>query len=273
MKTHDAMKVKSGDHGVTRRETTVGVTRPAGANRTLLARRFFVKSTRTLLAALTLWVVLGSALAPMVALANMQDGGRRPRALRPTAAPPAAQAAMPDDEDDESEATRHHGTRILRFDVAENAKRFIFDDTPLFDDGAPAYGNEFVTEGYIYPYGTLTVREDGTVSGVNADGSPEFPDRVIGRWTCRGWHTGDGAKTVTGPWVVTHQLYDFGHCPGRETLTTDGLELVDVNVPVRRAIIGGTGPYAKAGGEAKQVMLGFNQIGGVGLRFVLNVTK
>ncbi len=168
MNTHDAMNVKSGDLGLTRREITVGVTPTARANRVLSARRFFVKSTRTLLAVLTMCAVLGSTLSPSVALAQMQDGGRRPRALRPTAAPPAAQADMLVDEDDESETTRHHGTRVLRFDVAENAKRFIFDETPLFDDGAPAYGNEFVTEVYIYPYGTLTVGKTEPLAGSRA---------------------------------------------------------------------------------------------------------
>ena len=157
-------------------------------------------------------------------------------------------------------------TRIIRFDVSENAKRFVFDETPLHDDGAPAYGNEFITEGYIYPFGTL----NGT-NGVNPDGGPEFPDRVIGKWTCRGWHVGEGAKTVSGPWVITHQLYDFGGKPGQVTLTTDGVELVDIDVPVKRAIIGGTGPYAEARGEATQKMIGFNQLNGVNLRYEIRV--
>jgi hypothetical protein len=157
-------------------------------------------------------------------------------------------------------------TKIIWFDVSENAKRFVFDETPLHDDGAPAYGNEFVTEGYIYPFGTL----NGT-NGVNPDGSPEFPDRVIGRWTCRGWHVGEGAKTVSGPWVITHQLYDLGDRPGQVTLTTDGLELVDIGVPVKRAVIGGTGPYAEARGEATQTMIGFNQLNGANLRVEIKV--
>ena len=84
---------------------------------------------------------------------------------------------------------------------------------------------------------------------------------------------GDGAKTVTGPWVITHQFYDFGETPGSETLTTDGVELVDLNVPVQRAIIGGTGPFSKARGELTQTMIGFNQLKGVNLRFSVKVTK
>src|SRR5262245_18379384 len=173
---------------------------------------------------------------------------------------PTAEQYEPADVDDRDK------TKLIRFDVTENSKRFIFDETPLFPDGAPAYGNEFVTEGYIYPYGTL----QGT-SGVNPDGSPQFADKVIGRWVCRGWHVGEGAKTVTGPWVITHQIYDFGNKPGRETIVTDGFELVDVNVAIRRAIVGGTGMFSEARGEAIQTMLGFNQLNGVNLRFELKV--
>ncbi|MDQ3684675.1 MAG: hypothetical protein M3430_03630 [Acidobacteriota bacterium] len=216
--------------------------------------------------------VLGVALAPMTISAQNNRHGRRSKSLRDVG-PAAAQKAVAADSQSENEVAIHFGAKFLRFDVSENAKRFIFDETPLDEDGLPAYANEFITEGYIYPYGTLTVNEDGQVSGVNEDGSPEFPDKVIGRWTCRGWHTGEGAKTVTGPWVITHQLYDFGDKPGSVTLTTDGLELVDIGVPIERAIIGGTGPYTKARGEAVQTMLGFNQLGGVGLRFVVKVTK
>jgi hypothetical protein len=157
-------------------------------------------------------------------------------------------------------------TRVLRVDVSENAKRFVFDETPLHPDGLPAYGNEFVTEGYIYPEGTL----NGT-NGVKEDGSPEFPNKVIGRWTCRGWHVGEGAKTETGPWVVTHQYFDFGKEFGRTSLATDGVEVVDIDVPVMRAIIGGTGLYAQARGEAQQTMIGFNQLNGVNLRLEMKV--
>lgn len=166
----------------------------------------------------------------------------------------------------ELNASGHFDTKTIRIDVAENALRFKFDETPLHPDGMPAYGNEFVTEGYIYPRGTL----NGT-DGVNPDGTPEFPKKVIGRWTCRGWHVGEGAKTLTGPWVITHQLFDFGDEAGRVSIATDGVELVDFDVPVMRAIIGGTGQYANARGEARQTMIGFNQLLGVNLRLELRV--
>lgn len=159
--------------------------------------------------------------------------------------------------------------KTVQFDVAEDATRFAFDEEPLESNGLPAYGNPFITQGYIYPYGTL----NGS-NGVNADGSPEFPDKVIGRWVCRGWVMGaQGLNTTTGPVVITHQLYDFGTTPGSATITTDGFELADLNVPVQRAIIGGTGQYRRASGEAVQKLLGFNQLQGVSLRFDLKVER
>ena len=33
--------------------------------------------------------------------------------------------------------TRHRGTRTIRFDVAENGSRFVFDDAPVHEDTTP----------------------------------------------------------------------------------------------------------------------------------------
>ena len=151
----------------------------------------------------------------------------------------------------------------VAFDVVEDGTKFVFDDGPLASNGYPAYGNSFVTQGYIYPAGTLNA--DGS-NGANADGSAEFPELVMGTWTCRGWFIGDGANTVTGPWVVTHQLYDFG-VNGSKSFTSDGMELSDVGVSERRAITGGTGKYRWIGGDLKQTLRGFNASGGVTVSF------
>ena len=153
-----------------------------------------------------------------------------------------------------------------RFEVAENGLRFIFDETPQHEDGMPAYGNPFVTEGFLYPPDTL----NGS-NGVLADGSPEFPQKVIGTWMCRGYMIGDGAHTETGPWVISTQTYNFGTAYGAATLVTDGYELADKNVSVTRAITGGTGPFRAARGEQSQVLLGFTEQMGVNLRVVLDV--
>ncbi len=148
-----------------------------------------------------------------------------------------AQAAQ--EKDAVSQASHH--PRVIEVDVSENAKRFIFDETPITQDATgnsvPGDGNEFKTEGYLYEHGTLT----GNGDGVNGDGSLQYPEKVIGRWICWGYHVGNGGATKTGAWVITHQLFDFGERFGRRSIVTAGLELVDLNASIQRAITGGTG--------------------------------
>ncbi|MEM7008098.1 MAG: hypothetical protein AAF462_03100 [Thermodesulfobacteriota bacterium] len=126
----------------------------------------------------------------------------------------------------------------------------------------PYYGASFVVQGIIYPSGTLPT----VGSGILGDGSPQFPDSVLGTWTCRGWFVGDsvndargGIFTPTGPFVATTQLYDLdSENPGAEMLVTDGVELIDLDVPFQRAITGGTGIYRKARGEVTQTAIAVN---------------
>jgi hypothetical protein len=155
---------------------------------------------------------------------------------------------------------------VLRFDVAEDGTHFVFDPDLTDADGMPGYGTSFITHGYLYPAGTLSES-----NGVNVDGSPEFPDQVLGEWVCRGWFVGDGMRTTTGALVVTSQLYSFGDSPGAAMLSSDGYELADVGVPITRAITGGTGSFIGAGGEARQVLLGFNATEGVNLQYELEL--
>ncbi|MBK8025019.1 MAG: hypothetical protein IPK19_27320 [Chloroflexi bacterium] len=89
-------------------------------------------------------------------------------------------------------------SQTIRVEVAEDGMRFVFGQDHLFDDGMPAYGTPFVTQGYLYPEGTL----NGS-NGVNEDGSPEFPDQVIGQGNCYGYMIGDGAQSTTGQWVIS----------------------------------------------------------------------
>src|SRR5919106_2531424 len=106
-------------------------------------------------------------------------------------------------------------TEVIKFEVVENANEFVFDESPADEDGLCTYGNPFITKGYIY--------EDGTLSGNNGvlpDGSPEFPDKVIGEWICRGWFIGDGAHTVEGPAVTSTQIYQFSEEFGNATLVS-----------------------------------------------------
>jgi hypothetical protein len=145
-------------------------------------------------------------------------------------------------------------------EVAEDGNRFIFGKERLFSDGMPQYGSPFVTQGYVYPKGTL----NGS-NGVLPDGSPEFPDLVIGEWTCFGWMIGDGAHTTSGEWVVSTQVYKLNEEYGNAEIVTDGFELVDFDVPAARAITGGTGIYADVSGEQIQTLRGFTEQMGVNL--------
>lgn len=157
-------------------------------------------------------------------------------------------------------------TTVLRFDVAEDPTRFVFSPTPVDQDGLPAYGNSFITQGYLYPDGTLNGSD-----GVLPNGEPEFPNKVLGEWTCWGSHVGEGAKTKTGPIVVTTQLFQLGKGIGNRTVVTEGYELVDAGVPVKRAMTGGTGRFSSAEGEQVQRPLGFGSTNGVELRVALRV--
>ena len=167
---------------------------------------------------------------------------------------------------EESVAAATAADGVLRFDVAEDATHFVFDPDLTDADGMPGFGTSFVTRGYLYPAGTLSES-----NGVNADGSPEFPDQVLGEWICRGWFVGEGMRTTTGAIVVTSQLYSFGDTPGEAMLASDGYELADIGVEVTRAITGGTGTFFAAEGETRQILLGLNASEGVNLRYELEL--
>jgi hypothetical protein len=150
---------------------------------------------------------------------------------------------------------------VMKFEVAEDGNRFVFTKERLFEDGMPQYGTPFVTQGYLYEEGTL----NGS-NGVLADGKPEFPDKVIGEWTCYGWMIGDGGHTTTGAWVVSTQIYKFDEEHGGGILVTDGFELADLNVAGERAITSGTGAFQEARGLQVQTLLGFTEQMGVNHR-------
>lgn len=160
-------------------------------------------------------------------------------------------------------SARAADTQNIAIEVAENGTRFAPDEAPVFEDGFPAYGAAFITEGYIYPAGTLANSVHG---GALEDGSPEFPDLVIGKWTCWGYHVGDGGHTEpgVGPWVVTTQLFNFGESFGNETITTIGYEFPDTDEH-SCAIVGGTGAYSFIGGVQKQSFVDWNASVGVQL--------
>ena len=157
----------------------------------------------------------------------------------------------------------------IRFDVAEDPTRFAFDKGgPLVESGMPAYGNGFITQGYIYPHETLADDDPG----VDVNGNPLYPDKVIGEWTCYGYMVGEGADTPTGPWAITEQIYSFSEDAGNETIVSNGYELVDAHTPLYRAVTGGTGPYAGARGQVTQTLLAITNLHNVILRFEIELS-
>ncbi|HEY6361025.1 MAG TPA: hypothetical protein VIX63_07960 [Vicinamibacterales bacterium] len=151
------------------------------------------------------------------------------------------------------------GTIIFTVDVAEDFSLF----TPTFvkpSDTQPERGSFFVTEGNIFPAGTI-----------EGDGATFDPDSAgaLGRWFCRGTHLVSAAEFPTSARAVhTAQLYLLPD--ESRSLATDGVE---GNVPVLRALSGGTGVFRGYVGEQKQEMLGFNATGGVNLRVTFILRK
>lgn len=64
-----------------------------------------------------------------------------------------------------------------------------------------------------------------------------------------------GGGDVARP--MTTQVFQFGMGYGNKTIVTSGYEVGD-GKPYRRAIVGGTGPYAGATGEQVQTFLHLN---------------
>ena len=152
--------------------------------------------------------------------------------------------------------------KTLRYDVALNGSEI---------DLLPTMGDPFIIRGYIYPAGTFA--KHGMTSGITADGEPEFPDKVLGTWYCRGWFLQDAATATTGPLSASTQIFDLGtDAPSRRTIITEGIDLADMGIPFSRAITGGTGGrLRKARGMATQTYVGTNATGVPNATFRLKV--
>ena len=150
---------------------------------------------------------------------------------------------------------------LLRFDVSENATNYAWAGDPEIVDGLPTHRTPFMTQGYIYPDGTVT-----DSNGVLADGSPEFADKVLGLWSCWGWYQGSSTPPGVIRWLTSH-LVSFGEEPGAATLVSEGYSIDDMEVALERAILGGTGRYADARGVQLETNLGFNPTNGINVRY------
>ena len=201
------------------------------------------------------------ALAAVVALGAVVLGSAPPGRIDGA----VLAAPVPAMEAEEAIALIEGEDGALRFDVAEDATRFAWAGEPELVDGMPAGRTPYATQGYLYPEGTLTES-----SGVNPDGSPEFPDKVLGQWSCWGWYLGGAAGAGAAPWLTTH-VFNFGGAWGEATVVSEGYGIDDLGVPLARAITGGTGPYAEARGVQLETGLGFNATEGMNFRYELQI--
>ena len=155
-------------------------------------------------------------------------------------------------------------TIVFTIDVAEDFSLFVPTKVKP-EDTQPERGAFFVTEGRIFPAGTIP-----------KGGTPEAPNSFdpngagsIGTWFCRGTHLVSGALfPVTARAVHTGQLYLLSN--EARSLTTEGVEGAGATV---RAVTGGTGPFLGYVGEQRQELLGFNASGGVNLRVTFILRK
>jgi hypothetical protein len=175
-------------------------------------------------------------------------------ALTLTLAQPAfAQMGAAKDSAD-SDGARRREPFTFTVDVAEDlAGKFV----PTFvkpEHGQPERGSFFITEGRLFPAGTI-----------QGDGSSFHPGQSghIGIWVCRGTHLVAANQIPDASlWVSSAQLFVLGR-QGKEQLATEGIEGKGT---VTRIVTGGAGNYAGWTGEQVQTFLGFNSTGGVNLR-------
>ena len=142
--------------------------------------------------------------------------------------------------------------RPMVFDVAEDHTRIFMADAPLHENGMPAHGNAFISQGYIYPAGTLAA----DTAGVLEDGSPAFPELVLGTWTCDGYFVGEGGNATEGVWIISRQVFAF---EDGDTIITQGTEIVETGVENIRPITGASGDYSGLKGDMAQTLLGFSE--------------
>lgn len=169
-----------------------------------------------------------------------------------------ATAAQAQDADDAG-AYRKREPVVFTVDVAEDlAGKFV----PTFvkpEHTQPERGSFFVTEGRVFPAGTIAA--DGA-------GFDPYQPGHIGVWFCRGTHLVAASEIPAAPlWVDSAQLFVLGR-QGKEQLATEGVE---GSGTVTRIVTGGTGNYAGWTGEQRQTFLGFNPTGGVNLRVTFSL--
>lgn len=150
---------------------------------------------------------------------------------------------------------------LLTVEVAEDLATFV--PGPPFDaDGVPQRGSFFVTQGKLFPEGTI--KGDGASFDPNSEGA-------IGTWFCRGTLLVSGLEFPEARFAVdTAQAYLLPD--DKQMIATDGLE-GGFGFEVQRVVSGGTGEFRNVIGIQKQELIGFNKSGGVILRVTFELER
>lgn len=129
-------------------------------------------------------------------------------------------------------------------------------------------GDQFIVEGYIYPAGTT----DGS-NGINADGTPEFPDQLLGLWTCNGWFATLRDESITPVSARTWQTFEFDLVNvGNNMISTHGFEQLQLSSVMTRPVSAASGVFADKGGVQTQSIIGINPTGGPNYLSTFSVT-
>lgn len=155
----------------------------------------------------------------------------------------------------------HMPERIeFTIDVAEDMDLYVEPRVPTGTE--PLRGSFFVTEGKIFPAGTIPASNSAEFNPKNAAGA-------IGTWFCKGTFLVSGSQFDKSPMaVVSDQMYLLPN--DKQSIATTGTEGSGLAV---RPVIGATGPYTGYTGEQTQQFLGFNKTGGVNLRVTIRLRK
>jgi hypothetical protein len=160
-------------------------------------------------------------------------------------------------------AHARNDVEVIEFtvDVAEDLNGKFVPTLVKPEDTQPERGSFFVTEGRIFPA--------GTIQGDGADFDP-YRSGHVGVWICRGTHLVSASEIPAAQWWVdTAQIFVLGR-QARDQLATEGIEGAGT---VTRIVTGGTGNFAGWAGEQRQTFLGFNATGGVNLRVTFTLRK
>ena len=118
-------------------------------------------------------------------------------------------------EADAERTARKREPIVFTVDVAEDLAGKFVPTMVKPEHTQPERGSFFVTEGRIFPAGTI--QGDGANFDPNQTGH-------IGVWICRGTHLVAAHEIPAAPlWVTTAQLYVLGR-QGKEQLATEGVE-------------------------------------------------